>query len=117
MPAVFVRGRHEREQALKPTIALATVIGTSMVLTLVTMTAATVMHAVTNRQVDAALALILRMGGSVGAQFGATAGRMIKPERLRLLLGLLVLAVGIRFAISLLITPDQHYIIRPLPSG
>jgi uncharacterized membrane protein YfcA len=94
-----------------------TVIGTSMVLTLVTMASATVMHAVTNRQVDAVLALILMIGGSIGAQFGANAGRMMKAERLRFLLGLLVLAVGLRFAVNLLVTPSELFMIRPLLGG
>src|SRR5258708_3340427 len=48
-----------------------TVIGTSMVLTLVTMASATVMHAATNHLVDAVLALILMVGGVIGAQFAA----------------------------------------------
>jgi len=39
-------------------VPTATVIGTSMVLTLVTMASATVMHAATNHQVDAVLSLI-----------------------------------------------------------
>ena len=51
------------------------VIGTSMVLTLVTMAAATVLHAATNHLVDAVLALLLMVGGVIGAQFGARAGQ------------------------------------------
>ena len=88
------------------------VIGTSMVLTLVTMVSATVMHAVTNHLVDAVLALILMVGGVIGAQFGARAGQRISGERLRLLLGLLVLAVGLRFAFELVVQPDELYSIR-----
>jgi uncharacterized membrane protein YfcA len=95
-------------------VPTATVIGTSTVLTLVTMVSATVLHSVANRQVDAVLALLLMIGGSVGAQFGANAGRMMKAERLRFLLGLLVLAVGVRFAINLVVTPDALYFVRPL---
>ena len=71
-----------------------TVIGTSMVLTFLTMVSATVLHAATNHLVDAVLALILMVGGVIGAQFGAHAGQRIRGEWLRLLLGLLVLAVG-----------------------
>jgi uncharacterized membrane protein YfcA len=89
-----------------------TVIGTSMVLTLVTMASATVMHAVTNHLVDALLALILMAGGVVGAQFGARAGQKIAGEKLRLLLGLLVLAVGLRFAYELVVRPDELFTIR-----
>ena len=55
------------------------------------------------------LALILMVGGVIGAQFGARAGQKISGERLRLLLGLLVLAVGIRFALDLTLRPDDLY--------
>ena len=55
-------------------VPTSTVIGTSMVLTLVTMVFATMLHAVTNHLVDAVLALILMVGGVTGAQFGARAG-------------------------------------------
>ena len=95
----------------------ATVIGTSMVLTLVTMAAATLMHAVTNHQVDAVLALILMVGGVIGAQFGARAGQSMKGERLRLLLGALVLMVGLRFAYELVVQPDDLFSIRTVGGG
>ncbi len=98
-------------------VPTSTVIGTSMVLTLVTMTSATLMHAVTNHLVDAVLALILMAGGTVGAQFGARAGQRISGEGLRLLLGLLILAVGIRFAIELVIRPEELYVIRDVGGG
>lgn len=88
------------------------VIGTSMVLTLVTMATATVLHAATNHLVDAVLALILMIGGVMGAQFGARAGQTMRGERLRLLLGLLVLAVGLRFAVDLVLPPSDPYSIR-----
>jgi uncharacterized membrane protein YfcA len=88
------------------------VIGTSMVLTLFTMLIATVLHAVTNHLVDAVLALILMIGGVTGAQFGARAGQRIRSEQLRLLLGLLILAVGVRFGVELGIRPDELFTIR-----
>src|SRR5205814_8112590 len=88
-------------------VPTATVIGTSMMLTLVTMASATVMHAATNHLVDAVLALILMIGGVTGAQFGAQAGQRISGERLRLLLGLLVLAVGFRFGLDLVLPPES----------
>ncbi len=98
-------------------VPTATVLGTSMVLTLVTMASATVMHAATNHLVDAVLALILMVGGVTGAQFGARAGQKISGERLRLLLGLLVLAVGIRFALNLVVQPEELFLLRPLENG
>jgi uncharacterized protein len=93
-------------------VPTSTVIGTSMVLTLVTMLFATMLHALTNHLVDAVLALILMVGGVTGAQFGARAGQKIRGEHLRLLLGLLILAVGIRFAVELVIRPDDLFTIR-----
>ena len=98
-------------------VPTATVIGTSMVVTFVTMASATVMHAATNHLVDAVLALILMVGGVTGAQFGARAGQKMSSERLRLLLGLLVLAVGIRFALDLVLPPEHLYSLRPLDTG
>jgi uncharacterized protein len=90
------------------------VIGTSMVLTLITMASATVLHAATNHLVDAVLALILMAGGVTGAQFGVRAGQKMRGERLRLMLGLLVLAVGLRFAFDLAVMPADLYTVRPV---
>jgi uncharacterized protein len=98
-------------------VPTATVIGTSMVLTFLTMATATVLHAATNHLVDAVLALILMVGGVIGAQFGAHAGQRIRGEWLRLFLGLLVLSVGLRFASELVLTPEDLYSIRLMRSG
>jgi len=98
-------------------VPTATVIGTSMVLTLVTMASATVLHATTNQLVDAVLALILMTGGVIGAQFGARTGQRLPGEWLRLLLGVLVLAVGLRFATQLIVTPVDPYSIRVVEVG
>ncbi len=92
-----------------PTI---TVIGTGMMLTLTTMVAATVLHAVANHLVDAVLALVLMVGGVIGAQFGVRTGQNMRGEWLRLLLGVLVLLVGLRFAVSLVIAPADPYSVR-----
>ncbi|HVX99929.1 MAG TPA: sulfite exporter TauE/SafE family protein [Pseudorhodoplanes sp.] len=98
-------------------VPTSTVIGTSTVLTLVTMASATVLHAVTNHLVDAMLALILMVGGVTGAQFGARAGQRMSAERLRLLLGLLVLGVGFRFALEVLVQPQELFSIRFIGGG
>jgi uncharacterized membrane protein YfcA len=94
-------------------VPTAMVIGTSTVLTLVTMISATLLHAATNHQVDAVLALILMVGGAIGAQFGAQAGQKMRAERLRLLLGILILAVGIRFALVMVVPPTDVYTVQP----
>jgi uncharacterized membrane protein YfcA len=49
------------------------------------------------------------VGGVMGAQFGARAGQKIRSEQLRLLLGLLILAVGLRFAFDLVVRPDNLF--------
>jgi uncharacterized membrane protein YfcA len=95
----------------------AMVVGTAAMLTTATMALATVMHAVTSHLVDAVLATILMMGGVVGAQFGAHAAQKMPPERLRFLLGFLILAVGFRFGYELVSPPEHLYTIRVLGSG
>lgn len=86
-----------------------TSVATALMLTLVTMAAAIVMHAVLNQTVDAVLGLVLMVGGTIGAQFGSRAGQSMKAENLRLLLGLLVLAVGIRVAVDQATKPADLY--------
>jgi uncharacterized membrane protein YfcA len=95
-------------------VPTSTVIGTSMVLTLVTMVIATLLHAVTNHQVDSVLALILMIGGVTGAQFGARLGQSIRSEHLRLLLGFIILLVGLRFAVELVLRPSDLFTIREI---
>ncbi|MCK0196396.1 sulfite exporter TauE/SafE family protein [Ancylobacter sp. 6x-1] len=97
-----------------PTI---TSVGTSLLLTLCTMVAAILMHAVLNQTVDAVLGLILMVGGTIGAQFGVRAGQSMKAENLRLLLGLLVLSVGIRVAVDQVVRPTELYAVTIDGSG
>jgi uncharacterized membrane protein YfcA len=84
-------------------------VGTSLMLTLVTMLFATVLHAVENRTVDVVLAFALMVGGVFGAQFGARAGQAMRAEQLRLLLALLVLAVGVRVSVDLVTRPTDLF--------
>ena len=98
-------------------IPTGTVIGTAMVLTLFTMVFATLLHAMTDQLVDAVLALVLMIGGVMGAQFGSRAGQRIRGEHLRLLLGLLILSVGISFAVELVIRPEDLFSIGQLRVG
>jgi uncharacterized membrane protein YfcA len=52
------------------------------------------------------------VGGVIGATFGARTGQRMRSERLRLLLGVLVLAVGLRFAYALVVLPEDLFSIR-----
>ena len=85
------------------------VIGTSLAYTLVTMALATVLHATANKSVDIALALILMVGGVIGAQFGVQVGQVLRGEQLRALLALLVLAVALRVLVSLFVRPEDIF--------
>jgi len=85
------------------------VIGTSLVQIVATMSVATILHALTNNSVDAVLAIILMVGGVIGAQFGARIGQNIRGDQLRVLLALLVLAVALRFFTGLVGEPDERY--------
>jgi len=55
------------------------------------------------------LAVLLMIGGVVGAQFGTIASERFKAEQLRLLLAALVLLVGLRFAWQLIAPPADVY--------
>ncbi len=81
------------------------VIGTSLIQILFIMAATTVLHAVNSQSVDIVLAFSLMVGGVTGAQFGASIGQRLRGDQLRALLGLIVLAVALRFAYSLLVPP------------
>jgi uncharacterized membrane protein YfcA len=85
------------------------VIGTSLAYTLMTMTVATVLHATANKSVDVMLAILLMVGGVVGAQFGAQMGQALRGEQLRALLAIIVLAVAIRVLLSLFLTPEEIF--------
>jgi uncharacterized membrane protein YfcA len=85
------------------------VIGTSLVQIVGTMAVATVLHAVTSQSVDAVLAVVLMVGGVIGAQFGARVGQNLRGDQLRALLALLVLAVALRFLVGLVTPPNERY--------
>ncbi len=85
------------------------VIGTSLLQVVAMMAATTILHAVTSQSVDILLAFCLMVGGTIGAQFGASAGKYLRGEQLRALLALLVLAVAIRFGVSLILPPSNPF--------
>lgn len=90
-------------------VPTAVAVGTAQFLTLFTMLAATILHAVENRSVDVVLAFTLMIGGVIGAQSGARAGQAIRAEQLRFLLGILIFAVAARVGIDLLTKPLELF--------
>lgn len=85
------------------------VIGTSLVQVLFIMAASTILHAVSSQSVDILLAFCLMTGGVIGAQFGVAAGQYLRGDQLRALLAVLVLAVALRFALTLLLAPADPF--------
>ncbi len=85
------------------------VMGTSLFQIIIVTSATTILQATTNYSVDIVLALFLILGGVVGAQFGVRIGARLRGEQLRLLLALLVLAVGMRLLIGLVVRPDDPF--------
>ncbi len=90
-------------------VPTAVVVGTTQFQILWTTLAALVLHAIANQAVDAVLALLLILGGVFGAQFGARAGRNLRADLFRFLLALLILGVGLRFAIELVVRPADRF--------
>jgi uncharacterized membrane protein YfcA len=85
------------------------VIGTSLFQILFVTALTTVLQATNNYTVDIVLAVLLVLGGVVGAQFGVRMAARMQGEHLRLLLGLLVLAVAMRLLWGLIVTPRDLY--------
>ncbi len=89
-------------------------VGTSLFQIIFVTSVVTVLHSTSNYTVDIPLALLVAAGGVVGAQWGVKVGQRLKAEQLRILFALLVLAVAIKIAVDLTLTPDELYSIIPV---
>ena len=85
------------------------VVGTTLLQVVAMMAATLVLQSVQSQSVDILLAFCLMVGGTIGAQFGASAGQYLRGEQLRFLLAALVLAVAIRFGLSLVLAPADPF--------
>jgi uncharacterized protein len=90
-------------------MAARVVVGTSLFQILFVTAMTTMIHALTTKAVDIVLAGLLLIGGVIGAQIGARLAMKLQPERLRLMLAIIVLLVAARMAIGLGWQPDQIY--------
>ena len=90
------------------------VIGTSLFQIIFVTGFTTLLHSTQNYSVDALLALILLIGGVVGAQIGTRLGVYLKAEQLRILLAILVLAVCIKLGLELLIEPAELFSLQEI---
>jgi uncharacterized membrane protein YfcA len=85
--------------------------GTSLLQIIFVAANVTMLQAFANHTVDAVLALLLLVGGVIGAQFGSRFGTRLRGEQLRFLLALIVLAVAAQLAHDLTIRPKQPFVI------
>jgi len=84
-------------------------IGTSLLQITVVSAGVTFLHAITDHTVDALLALMLAIGGAVGAQIGVRFSSKIRSEELRFLLAAVVLSVCIEIGLTLVRTPADLF--------
>lgn len=89
-------------------------VGTSLFQIIFLTAFVTFLQATFNGTVDIVLALLLMVGGVVGAQVGVVAGRRLKAAQLRLLLALVVLAMAVRLAYGLYVEPKPEYSLEDL---
>jgi len=83
------------------------VVGTSLYQIIFITSFVTILHASTNQSVDIVLALILLLGGAIGAQIGVRLSSKLNGAWLRIALSILVLGVGIIMAAELFIKPEN----------
>ncbi|OGP75349.1 MAG: permease [Deltaproteobacteria bacterium RBG_13_58_19] len=97
-----------------PTIAA---IGTDLFQIVLTSANVTLQQAFVNKTVDLLLALILLAGSTIGAQFGAMAGKRLKGEQIRILLAIIVLVLTVKLFLDLVLTPDDLVSLAPAKGG
>jgi len=87
----------------------AVVPGTSLFQIIFVTAAVTLLQAVANNTVDVVLAMVLLVGGVLGAQLGTRWGAKLRGEELRALLALMVLAVAAKLVFDLTVRPDNLF--------
>ena len=87
------------------------VIGTSLFQVMVITSLIVVMQAAATQTVDLVLAMLLMLGGVVGAQIGARVGAGMKSEYIRGVLGALLVAASLKFLFDVVIPPQEQYVL------
>jgi uncharacterized membrane protein YfcA len=90
-------------------MATTVVVGTSLFQIMFVTGVTTLMHAMINHTVDGILAVLLLVGGVIGAQIGVRVGPKLQAEQMRVLLALLVLIVCAKMGYDLVRTPDELF--------
>jgi hypothetical protein len=94
----------------------AVVPGTSLFQIIFVAASVTVLQAVGNGTVDVVLALVLLVGGVIGAQLGTRFGQRLRGEQLRAMLAFIVLAVAAKLLFDLTVAPPDLYSIETIGS-
>lgn len=82
-------------------------VGTDLFQIVLTTANVTLQQAIRNQTVDIVLAMVLLIGSTVGAQFGARVGRRLRGEQIRILLAVIVLTFAGKFVFDLLVPPEN----------
>ncbi len=90
------------------------VVGTSLFNILFITVLVTMVHALTTQAVDIVLAALLLLGSVIGAQLGTRIAAIARPEVLRLMLAVIVIAIALRMAFGLGVRPDEIYTVVQL---
>ena len=93
------------------------VVGTSLMQIIITTALTGVLQAGRNQTVDIVLAILLLVGGVLGAQFGARASSRFRAEELRAILAFIVLLVGLRMGLGLFLTPEEPFVLMSGMAG
>jgi uncharacterized membrane protein YfcA len=89
------------------------VVGTSVFQFLFVTGFTAILHAVQSQTVDTMLAVILLVGGVIGAQIGVGVAARLRAEQLRVLLALLVIGVCLKLLLDLVVQPNELYSLGP----
>lgn len=90
------------------------VVGTSLYNILFVTVVTTMMHSLTTRAVDIVLVGLLLIGSVTGAQMGTQIAARFAPEKLRIVLAVIVLVIALRMFFGLFVQPDEIYTIDML---
>ena len=85
------------------------VVGTNLLQEALLCVNVTIMQIISNHSVDLVLVIILMVGSSIGAQFGARASRRLHADQLRFLLAIIVLLVMVKIFLGLVLPP--HFLL------
>jgi uncharacterized protein len=87
----------------------AVVVGTSLFMVIFVTANVTFLQAEHYHTVDIVLTLLMLVGGVIGAQIGARVAPRIPADKLRVMLAVIVLAVGVKMLWDLTVAPGDHY--------